>query len=65
VPSGKILGQFPNLGKSPEHFGMVFQKGNVLRACVNRALTALKANGALKRIQQTWLSKVVGVPVLK
>jgi polar amino acid transport system substrate-binding protein len=65
VPNAKILGQFPNPAKSPEHFGMVFQKGNPLRACVNKALTALKANGALKRIQQTWLSKVVGVPVLK
>ena len=44
---------------------MVFQKGNPLRACVNTALATLKRNGALKRIQTTWLSKVVGVPVLK
>jgi polar amino acid transport system substrate-binding protein len=65
VPNSKILGQFPNIGKNPEHFGMVFQKGNPLRACVNKALAALRASGALKRIQQTWLSKVVGVPVLK
>jgi ABC-type amino acid transport substrate-binding protein len=32
---------------------------------VNRALTKLKANGTLKKIQATWLSKVVGVPVLR
>ena len=44
---------------------MVFQKGNPLRACVNKALATMKANGTLKRIQTTWLSKVVGVPVLK
>ena len=44
---------------------MVLQKGNPLTACVNKALATLKANGTLKKIQATWLSKVVGVPVLK
>ena len=29
VPNGKILGQFPTVG-TPEHFGMVFEKGNSL-----------------------------------
>jgi polar amino acid transport system substrate-binding protein len=64
VPNSLILGQFAT-GKTPEHFGMVFQKGNPLRACVDKALANMRANGTLKRIQQTWLSKVVGVPVLK
>jgi ABC-type amino acid transport substrate-binding protein len=32
---------------------------------VNRALAKLKRNGTLKQIQSTWLSKVVGAPVLK
>jgi polar amino acid transport system substrate-binding protein len=65
VPNSTILGQFPNLGKQPEHFGMVFQKGNPLVGCVNKALAALKQSGTLQKIQQTWLSKVVGVPLLK
>jgi polar amino acid transport system substrate-binding protein len=64
IPGSKILGQLPPRG-TPEHFGMVLQKGSSLTACVNRALAKLKANGTLKRIQATWLSKVVGVPVLK
>jgi polar amino acid transport system substrate-binding protein len=63
VPNSKILGQFAST--TGEHFGMVLQKGNPLRACVNRALAQLKRNGTLKRIQSTWLSKVVGAPVLK
>jgi polar amino acid transport system substrate-binding protein len=63
VPNSKILGQFTST--TGEHFGMVFQKGNPLRACVNRALATMKRNGTLKRIQATWLSKVVSVPVLK
>jgi polar amino acid transport system substrate-binding protein len=65
VPNSTILGTFPNIGKTPEHFGMVFQKGNPLRGCVNKALAALKANGTLRKIQQTWLSRVVGVPALR
>ncbi|HEX3455186.1 MAG TPA: ABC transporter substrate-binding protein [Gaiellaceae bacterium] len=62
VPNSKILGQFGS--KTGEHFGMVFQKGNPLAGCVNKALAAMKANGTLKQINDTWLSKVVSVPVL-
>ena len=64
VPKGKILGQLP-AKPGGEHFGMVLQKGNPLLGCVNSALAKLKSNGTLKRIQSTWLSKVVGAPVLK
>src|SRR3954451_6598087 len=63
VPNGTILGQFEN--KSGEHFGMVFEKGNSLVKCVNGALADLKSDGTLKQIQDKWLSKVVGAPVLK
>ena len=64
IPNSKILGQLPARG-APEHFGMVLQKGSPLTSCVNEALARLRANGTLKRIQATWLSKVVGVPVLR
>jgi polar amino acid transport system substrate-binding protein len=63
VPNSKILGQFES--KTGEHFGMVLQKGNAFVACVNKALAAMTANGTLKQIHDTWLSKVVSVPVLK
>jgi polar amino acid transport system substrate-binding protein len=64
VPNSTILGQFPT-GSGGEHFGMVFAKGNPLVGCVNGALKKLKASGALKRIQQQWLAKATGAPVLK
>ncbi len=64
VPNSKILGQFPTEGGG-EHFGIVFAKGNPLAGCVNGALRQLKASGALKRIQQQWLAKATGAPVLK
>jgi polar amino acid transport system substrate-binding protein len=63
VPNSKILGQFPST--TGEHFGMVLAKGNPLTACVNRALSTLRKSGQLKRIQQTWLGKAAGAPVLR
>jgi polar amino acid transport system substrate-binding protein len=64
VPNGKIIGQFPSVG-GQERFGMVFQKGNPLVTCVNRALAQMNRTGVLKRIQQIWLAKVTGAPVLR
>jgi polar amino acid transport system substrate-binding protein len=64
VPNGKIQGQFPTVG-TPEHFGMVFEKGNSLVQCVNQALSKLRANGTLQKLQTQWLSKAAGAPVLK
>ena len=65
VPNSKILGQFENHGKATDHFGVVLQKGNALTACVNKAITSLRANGTLKRLQQLWLAKATGAPILK
>ena len=64
VPNSKILGQFPTQ-PGGEHFGLVFEKGNPLRRCVNQALSKLSADGTLKRLQQTWLAKATGAPILK
>jgi polar amino acid transport system substrate-binding protein len=64
VPNSKILGQFPTL-PGGERFGMVFAKGNSLVQCVNNAIVKLRKNGTLKRIQQQWLAKAGGAPVLK
>ena len=43
----------------------IFQKGNSLVGCVNGALSDLKSAGTLQRIQDKWLAKVGGAPVLK
>jgi polar amino acid transport system substrate-binding protein len=64
VPHSKVLGQFAS-APGGEHFGMVFAKDNPLASCVNSALARLKANGTLARIQQAWLAKATGAPVLK
>jgi polar amino acid transport system substrate-binding protein len=64
VPNSTILGQFATEAGG-EHFGMVFAKGNPLVTCVNQALASLRSSGQLKKIQQQWLGKVAGAPVLK
>jgi len=63
VPNSKIVGQFPT-GNAGERFGMVFQKGNKLVGCVNAALSQLKAEGTLQKIQDKWLAKVGDAPIL-
>jgi polar amino acid transport system substrate-binding protein len=65
VPNSKILGQFENKGGATDRFGVVLAKGNPLTGCVNKAISSLKANGTLKRLQQLWLAKATGAPVLK
>jgi polar amino acid transport system substrate-binding protein len=64
VPNSKILGQFPS-SSTGEHVGMVLEKGSTLTSCINQALTQLRADGKLQQIQDKWLSKVAGAPVLK
>jgi polar amino acid transport system substrate-binding protein len=64
VPNSKILGQFAATSGG-EHFGMVFARGNSLAGCVNTALSKLRANGTLGKIQQQWLAKATGAPILK
>jgi polar amino acid transport system substrate-binding protein len=64
VPDGTIVGQFPS-PVGGEHFGMVFAKGNPLVACVNLALAKLTRAGTLQKLQQQWLAKATGAPVLK
>jgi polar amino acid transport system substrate-binding protein len=64
VPNSEVLGRFP-AKPGGEHFGMVFAKGNPLVRCVDGALDKLRANGTLTRLQQQWLSKAGGAPLLK
>jgi polar amino acid transport system substrate-binding protein len=63
VPNSVVVGQFPSVG-TPEHFGMVFSKGNSLVSCVNKALAKLKSDGTLQKIQSEWLSQKAAAPVL-
>ena len=64
VPNSTILGQFPTVG-TPEHFGLVLAKSSSLTPCVDQAIAKLRADGTLARLEDKWLAKVGGAPVLK
>jgi polar amino acid transport system substrate-binding protein len=64
VPNSVIVGQFPTVG-TPEHFGLVLEKGSALTSCVNKALSDLKAARTLASIQTEWLSQKTSVPTLR
>ena len=63
VEDGVIVGKLPTRG-TKERFGMVFEKGDPLRRCVNRALGRLWANGTIKKLQNTYLARA-GAPDIK
>ena len=63
LDKGKIVGQLPPSGGTPEQFGLVLDKGSPLTACVSKAVDALKADGTLDKLVTQWLSQG-GAPVL-
>jgi len=63
LDDGTIVGKLPQRG-AREQFGMVFQKGNSLVRCVNRALNRLWASGTIKGLQRKYLAQA-GAPDLK
>jgi polar amino acid transport system substrate-binding protein len=63
LDDGTIVGKLPQRGPR-ERFGMVFEKGNPLVRCVNRALGRLWANGTIKGLQRKYLAQA-GAPDLR
>ena len=63
---GTIVGQFASPeGDDAEHFSVVLNKDSALTDCVNAAIAAMKADGALEQITTEWLSEQVDAPVLQ
>lgn len=59
-----IVGQFPvSAGATAEHFSAVLAKGSPLTACVNGAITAMKADASLDQLTKTWLSDKADAPI--
>jgi polar amino acid transport system substrate-binding protein len=62
IKGSVLVGQFPSSG---EHYGLVFSQGNPLVTCVNKALTALRANGTLAGLAKKYLKIYVSVPAIQ
>ncbi|MFV1990556.1 MAG: ABC transporter substrate-binding protein [Acidimicrobiales bacterium] len=64
IEDASVVGQFEDIGDSPEEFGLVFEKDNPLVTCVNAALTTLRDNGSLAAFEQEYLADATGAPVI-
>ncbi|HEY1642562.1 MAG TPA: transporter substrate-binding domain-containing protein [Streptosporangiaceae bacterium] len=57
-----MVGRFPSTG---EHFGLLFEQGNPLVSCVNKAIATLKSNGTLAALQKKYLQDYLSVPMIQ
>ena len=64
MDDGVIVGQLPPAAGSAEQFGAVLDKGSALTPCVSAAVDALRTDGGLAALVETWLSSA-GAPALK
>lgn len=65
IEDSVIVGQFQPETGDQEEFGMLFEKGSPLVACVDAALVEMREDGTLEDIETEWLSDVVDVPELQ
>ncbi len=63
ITNGIIVGQLPNTADQKEQLGFLLAKGSPLTTCVSQAVDALRADGTLAKLQDTWLASQ-GAPVL-
>lgn len=57
-----VVGQFAPTGGEQEQFGLTFEMGNPVRACVDLAIEEMRADGTLDAIKSEWLEVDTSVP---
>ncbi len=65
LDDGKVVGQFPDSSDGGDELAIVLPKGSALTAPVTEAVDALREDGTLDELQQTWLGGTTAAPVLK
>jgi polar amino acid transport system substrate-binding protein len=63
IEGSSIVGVLPAEGDA-EELGFLFETGSPLIPCVNEALAALKDDGTLEGLQETWLNQGGDIPTL-
>jgi polar amino acid transport system substrate-binding protein len=62
---GIIVGQLPAVTDDVEQFGIVLNKASPLTRCVSSAVDALRDDGTLASLRNTWLAEAGKAPVLR
>jgi polar amino acid transport system substrate-binding protein len=57
-----VVGQFPNIGGEQEQFGLTFEQGNPVKACVDQAIVEMREDGTLDDLKAEWLETDTSVP---
>ncbi|MGI9183673.1 MAG: ABC transporter substrate-binding protein [Solirubrobacteraceae bacterium] len=63
LPHTTIAGQFSAPGG--DHWGVLLSKGSGLTPCVDRAISALSADGTLSALSHRWIASAASAPVLR
>jgi polar amino acid transport system substrate-binding protein len=61
IKGSVVTGQYP----TNEQFGMLFEKGNPLVACVNDVLAEIESDGTLDGLKDEWLHDYLDVPTIQ
>jgi len=64
IEGSVIVAEFETPAAAPDEFGLLFAEGNPLRACVDLALAALRADGTLEALEDQWLVGAGGLAVI-
>jgi polar amino acid transport system substrate-binding protein len=59
IPGAAVVGQFPSSGQP---FGLLFQKGNPLVTCVNKAIQTITTDGQLAQFNKKYLEIYNTIP---
>jgi len=66
MEDGAVLAQFPaDRSESPDQFGLLMEKGNPIKECVDAALTAMDESGQLAEIEAEWLQQATDIPLVE
>jgi polar amino acid transport system substrate-binding protein len=65
LDDGRIVGQLPLGGGTPEQFGAVLDKDSPLTPCVSAAVDRLRADGTLAALESEWLASTGTAPELR
>lgn len=65
LQDGKIVGQLPPTGGTPEQFGALLAKGSPLTGCVSAAIDRLRTAGTLAALAKEWLTAAGSAPELR
>lgn len=61
IKGSEVIGQYPE----PEFFGMLFEKGSPLVACVNEVLAEMRSDGTLDALEEEFLQQYLEVPTFE